>query len=53
MWLLFIILVLIIIFALPVYPYSRRWTWYPSGILGLILVVLFILLLAGVFTYGF
>jgi hypothetical protein len=46
--LLLIILVLIIIGAVPVWPYSQSWGYGPSGVLGLILVVFLILLLVGV-----
>jgi hypothetical protein len=46
--LLLIILVLIIIGAVPVWPYSQSWGYGPSGALGLILVVFLILLLVGV-----
>ncbi len=44
---LLIILVLLVIGALPVYPYSAGWGYYPSGGAGLLLVVLLVLLLAG------
>lgn len=44
---LLIILILLVIGALPAWPYSRRWGYYPSGGLGLILVILIILLLMG------
>ena len=44
---LLIILVLVLIGALPSWPYSRGWGYYPSGIAGLVVVVLIILLLMG------
>jgi hypothetical protein len=44
---LLIVLVIIIIGALPSWPYSRGWGYYPSGGLGLILLILLILLLMG------
>jgi hypothetical protein len=44
---LLIILVLLLVGALPSWPYSRGWGYYPSGGLGLIVVVLLVLLLAG------
>lgn len=48
MSLLLLILVLLILFgALPVYPYSRNWGYYPSGGAGVILLILVILLLLG------
>ncbi len=43
---LWIILVLLLLGALPVYPYSTSWGYYPSGGLGLLLVVLLVLALA-------
>jgi hypothetical protein len=42
-----IILVLLLIGALPVYPYSRKWGYAPGGVLGLIVIVLVILLILG------
>lgn len=42
-----VILVLLLIGALPAWPYSRGWGYYPSGGLGLVVVVLLVLLLAG------
>jgi Protein of unknown function (DUF3309) len=45
--LLLIILILLLIGALPTWPYSRSWGYYPSGGLGLILLILIILALAG------
>ncbi len=48
MWtLLIIILVLALVGALPSWPYSAGWGYYPSGGLGLVVLVLVILLLAG------
>jgi len=38
-----IILVLLLLGALPVYPYSAGWGYYPSGGLGLLLVILILL----------
>ena len=42
-----VVLVLLLIGALPAWPHSRSWGYYPSGGLGLIVVVLLVLLLAG------
>ncbi|MCW5625756.1 MAG: DUF3309 domain-containing protein [Burkholderiales bacterium] len=42
-----IILVLILIGALPMWPYSRNWGYGPSGGLGLVVVVLIVVLLFG------
>jgi Protein of unknown function (DUF3309) len=44
---LIVILILILIGALPTWPYSRQWGYGPGGILGVILVVLLILVLLG------
>lgn len=44
---LLIILILLLIGAVPSWPYSRGWGYYPSGILGVVLVVVIVLLLAG------
>jgi hypothetical protein len=45
---LLIILVIVVIGALPSWPYSAGWGYYPSGGLGTILVILIILALVGV-----
>jgi hypothetical protein len=42
-----IILILFLVGALPTWPHSRNWGYYPSGGLGLILLILIILLLMG------
>jgi hypothetical protein len=44
---LLIILILLLIGALPLWPYSSGWGYYPSGGLGLVLLIIVILLLAG------
>jgi hypothetical protein len=44
---LIIILILLLIGALPTWPHSTGWGYYPSGGLGLILLVLIILLVMG------
>jgi len=44
---LLIIIVILLIAALPSWPYSSGWGYYPSGGLGLILIILLILLLMG------
>ena len=44
---LIIILVLMLIGALPAWPYSRNWGYRPTGGLGLILVIVLILFLLG------
>lgn len=42
-----ILLVVLLLFTAPAWPYSRRWGYYPSGVLSLILIVVLILLLLG------
>ncbi len=44
---LLVILVLMLIGAFPAWPYSRNWGYYPSGGLGVIVLILVILLLMG------
>ncbi len=44
---LLIILILLLLGALPTWPYSRGWGYYPSGGVGLIVIILLILLLMG------
>jgi hypothetical protein len=44
---LLIILILLLIGALPTWPYSSGWGYYPSGGLGLVLLIIVILLLMG------
>ncbi len=45
--LLLVILVIMLVGALPAWPYSRSWGYYPSGGLGLVLLIIVILLLMG------
>ena len=42
---LWVILILLLIGALPMYPYSTSWGYYPSGGLGLLLVILLVVAL--------
>jgi hypothetical protein len=44
---LIVILVLVLLGAVPAWPYSRGWGYGPSGIVGLLLIVLVILALTG------
>ena len=44
---LLIVLVVLLIGAIPTWPHSRGWGYYPSGGLGLLLVILIVLLLLG------
>ena len=43
--LLIIILILLLLGALPMWPYSSGWGYYPSGGLGLLVVILIVVLL--------
>lgn len=42
---LLIVLVLLLLGAAPAWPYSRSWGYYPSGGLGILIVVLLVLML--------
>jgi hypothetical protein len=42
-----VLLVLLLIGALPTWPHSRSWGYYPSGGLGLIVLILLVLALSG------
>ena len=44
---LIIILILLLIGALPTWPYSTGWGYYPSGGLGLVLIIILIVALMG------
>jgi hypothetical protein len=44
---LLIVLVLLLLGALPTWPYSAGWGYYPSGGLGLIVIILLVLVVAG------
>jgi len=44
---LLIILVLLLVGALPTWPHSRNWGYYPGGGLGLVLLIVIILVLTG------
>jgi hypothetical protein len=44
---LLIILILLLIGALPLWPYSTGWGYYPGGALGLILIILIVLIVVG------
>jgi peptidoglycan/LPS O-acetylase OafA/YrhL len=43
---LLLIILLLLVFALPTWPYSADWGYYPSTLLGLLLIVLLVLALA-------
>ncbi len=44
---LLIVLIVLLISSLPTWPYSGGWGYYPSGGLGLVIIILIILLLTG------
>jgi hypothetical protein len=44
---LIVVLVLMLVGAAPAWPHSRNWGYYPSGGLGLVLLILVILMLMG------
>jgi hypothetical protein len=44
---LIVVLILMLVGAVPAWPYSREWGYYPSGGLGLVLVILVVLVLMG------
>ena len=44
---LLIVLILILIGAIPTWPHSRSWGYGPSGILGVVVIILVVLLLTG------
>jgi Protein of unknown function (DUF3309) len=44
---LIIILILLLVGALPTWPYSSGWGYYPGGGLGIILIIVVVLLLTG------
>jgi hypothetical protein len=46
---LLILLVLLLIGALPTWPYSGGWGYYPSGGLGLVLIIILVLVVSGRF----
>ena len=41
------LLILMLLGAMPAWPHSRGWGYYPSGGLGLVLLILVVLVLAG------
>lgn len=44
---LLVILILFLIGALPRWPHSANWGYFPSGLLGLVLIVVIVMLLMG------
>jgi hypothetical protein len=49
--LLVVVLVILLIGAVPAWPYSRSWGYYPSGFLGLVVLILLLLFLTGRLTF--
>lgn len=47
MLLLLILLIVLLVGTAPAWPYSRGWGYYPSGVLGTVLLIVIILLLLG------
>jgi hypothetical protein len=45
--LLIVLLVLLLVGAFPAWPYSRSWGYYPSGLFGLVMIVLILMALSG------
>ncbi len=44
---LLVILVLLLLGAIPAWPYSQSWGYFPSGTLGIVVIVLVVLVLTG------
>ena len=44
---LLVVLVILLLGALPTWPYSSGWGYYPSGGLGIIVIILLVLVLVG------
>jgi len=44
---LLVILVLMLVGSVPAWPHSRSWGYYPSGIMGVVVVILIIMLMLG------
>lgn len=50
---LLIVLIVLLVGAMPSWPYSRGWGYYPSGGLGLVLLILILLMLLNVLPRPF
>ena len=44
---LLVVLILLLLGAIPAWPYSRAWGYYPSGFVGVLLLVIIVLMLTG------
>jgi hypothetical protein len=56
MWLILLIVLLVLLLGgLPAWPHSRNWGYGPSGVLGLLLVILLLLMIfsVGPFHFGY
>ena len=42
------ILIILLILAIPSWPHSRRWGYYPSGTIGIIIAIVIVLLIIGI-----
>ena len=49
--LLLLILVILLLAVVPAWPYSRDWGYYPSGGLGMVLIILVILMMLGLLHF--
>ena len=47
------IVIVLLLGGLPAWPYSREWGYAPSGLLGLLLIVLLFLIVFGTVPWGF
>ena len=50
---LFIVLILLLLGAVPTWPYSRSWGYGPSGLVGTLLLILVLLMLFDMVPWGF
>lgn len=48
-----LILIMLLLAAVPAYPYSRSWGYGPSGVVGALLIILIVLMLFSVIPWGF
>lgn len=44
---LLIVLILLLVGAIPAWPHSKSWGYAPSGVLGIVVIILIVLLLTG------
>ncbi|MVW73235.1 MULTISPECIES: DUF3309 domain-containing protein [unclassified Bordetella] len=44
---LLVLLILLLVGAIPAWPYSRSWGYYPSGVVGVLLIILIVMLVTG------